>query len=205
MQEDMTNLHISPCQSFPQRPGRWSRDPITINYLDAPDILLSRQWKAESCLTFFIFLWLFHSFVFLNVKMQKWNSKVTHDISMRNCSLQIASNHSLMRSFLQSCGAAMIRLDYRPRCPHLISKYHTLTGPPLKDSPQVKTSSINIRPLCEDCSSCQFKQNIKVWLQGGEKKTQLKHKGNAETIPLHFCWRKAIKERKTEQQNSKSQ
>lgn len=156
---------------------------------------------------FFIFLWLFHSFVFLNVKMQKWNSKVTHDISMRNCSLQIASNRSLMRSFLQSCGAAMIRLDYRPRCPHLISKYHTLTGPPLKDSPQVKTSSINIRPLCEDCSSCQFKQNIKVWLRGGagEKKTQLKHKGNAETIPLHFCWRKAIKERKTEQQNSKSQ
>lgn len=153
---------------------------------------------------FFIFLWLFHSFVFLNVKMQKWNSKVTHDISMRNCSLQIASNHSLMRPFLQSCGAAMIRLDYRPRCPHLISKYHTLTGPPLKDSPQVKTSSINIRPLCEDCSSCQFKQNIKVWLQGGEKNTQLKHKGNAETIPLHFCWRKAIKERKTEQQNSKS-
>lgn len=183
MREDMTNLHISPCQSFPQRPGRWSRDPITINYMDAPDILLSRQWKAESCLTFlfsfdFLIVWFFWMW-----NMQKWNSKVTHDISMRNCSLQIASNHSLMRSFLQSCGAAMIRLDYRPRCPHLISKYHTLTGPPLKDSPQVKTSSINIRPLCEDCSSSQFKQNIKVCLQGGRKKHNWNTRGTLKQFP----------------------
>lgn len=37
--EDMTNLHISPCQSFPQRAGQRSRDPITISYRDTPDVL----------------------------------------------------------------------------------------------------------------------------------------------------------------------
>lgn len=110
---------------------------------------------------------------------------------MRNCFLLIPRNYSLMPSFLQSCSAAMIRLDYRPRSPHLlISKYHTLTGPPLTDSRQVKAASIKTCSLCKDHPSelsvqVADKSAALGWGWGGGVEQYRKGKLNKKIVNLN--------------------